>query len=77
MASGRTDKTDGYRPISCTTYDHYEIWAMRKTLLSISYGNKQETTRIVTLKVVDGVEYAVLENGDDVRLDLIQEVLEA
>ncbi|ANQ49660.1 hypothetical protein MY04_2288 [Flammeovirga sp. MY04] len=50
---------------------------MRRTLLSISYGNKQETTRIVTLKVVDGVEYAVLENGDDVRLDLIQEVLEA
>ncbi|WP_139262952.1 hypothetical protein [Flammeovirga pacifica] len=77
MGNKDTNKTDGYRPISCTTYDHYEIWAMRKTLLSITYNATTVITRIVTLTVTNGVEYAILENGEKIRLDNIDEVLEA
>ncbi|NLR91228.1 MULTISPECIES: hypothetical protein [Flammeovirga] len=71
---GKSNSDNSYRPISCTVYDHYEIWAMRGTLLAISYNNHSVQTKIHTLKVVDKVEYAVLDNGDTVRLDEIDKI---
>lgn len=67
---------DGYKPIACTTYDQYEIWAMHGTLLTFKLKGREMRAKIVTLIVEEKVEYAVLDNGEKLRLDFILEVKE-
>lgn len=63
-----------YEPINCSYYDYLEIYAMRKTLVDIKLkGEKGEevilSTRINTLKAIDGEEFMYLEDGSVHRLD--------
>ena len=64
-----------YKPIACATYDQYEIWAMHGTLLDFQLQEGQVKAKIKTLVVKDKVEYAVLDNGEEVRLDEIVKVV--
>jgi len=63
-----------YQPISCDYYDHLEIWAMRKTPVTIIYKNEGEEeltieSVIKTLKTLNKEEFVVLTSGQEIRLD--------
>ncbi|WP_044213265.1 Rho-binding antiterminator [Flammeovirga sp. OC4] len=69
-------KNKNYQPIACATYDQYEIWAMHQTLLHFQLKEREVKAVIKTLVVEKKVEYAVLDNGEKVRLDEIVKVVE-
>lgn len=65
-----------YKRIPCQVYDHFEIAAMRHTIVEIRYhdgeGNEYKVkTTIETLKTKGKVEYAILASGLEIRLDWI------
>lgn len=64
-----------YNPISCDFFDQLEIAIQRKIPSTIIYFNNDEilTSKglVVTLLVIKGKEYLVLNNKQEIRLDLI------
>ncbi|WP_306643077.1 hypothetical protein [Sanyastnella coralliicola] len=67
-----------YEPIDCGLYDHYEVYAMRRTLLSVTYkeGEKTVTNSLIikTLRALNGEEFLLAEDGTEIRLDRIIEM---
>jgi Rho-binding antiterminator len=68
-----------YRPVDCSLHDHYEAWAVRRTLLTVEWisedGSPRHTdARISDIRVRDGAEYLVLSSGDVIRLDRLERV---
>ncbi len=66
-----------YKRIACDFYDHFEIYASRKTWVSILL--KDGTTynaKIKNLQTANKEEFAILGSGRKVRLDEIQELSE-
>ncbi|AZQ63152.1 hypothetical protein EI427_13150 [Flammeovirga pectinis] len=72
----KNGKQGSYKPVACSLYDQYEIWAMHKAVLQITYQDKVIEASIKTLKVIDKVEYAILSNDLQIRLDDIVKVTE-
>lgn len=65
-----------YKRIPCQVYDHFEIAAMRHSVVKIRYQDEQRKeyaleTIISTLKTKDEIEYAIFESGLEIRLDWI------
>jgi Rho-binding antiterminator len=64
-----------YNPISCDFFDQLEIAIQRKIPSTIVYFNNDEilTSKglVLTLIVIKGKEYLVLNNKQEIRLDLI------
>lgn len=65
-----------YTPISCALYDHIEIFAMRGKEVSIVYLNQAgESTEIQAIisdtLVKEGEEFVVLNNGTQIRMDML------
>ncbi|MTI30871.1 hypothetical protein [Xanthovirga aplysinae] len=67
-----------YNPISCNYYDRLEHWATRGEEVNIVFwenGRKQEVmARIKNLFVRAKVEYMLLDNGLELRLDYLVSV---
>ena len=66
-----------YQPIACSEYDRYEIAIMRNTLLDLSWldgsGMKcHQTVRPVNLKILNSVEYLVVELKPDNASSLLE-----
>ena len=67
---------DAYRPIACDLYDRLEEAATLRRIVRIGYrdgkGEMAVTQgRIVDLRVSEGAEWMVLEDGFTLRLDRI------
>jgi Rho-binding antiterminator len=64
-----------YNPISCDFFDQLEIAIQRKIPSTIVYFNNDEilTSKglVLTLIVIKGKEYLVLNNKQEICLDLI------
>ena len=66
-----------YVPINCSYYDELEAFATLRQSVTIVYENfttkETETikTRILNFYIRDKVEFMVLENGADIRLDAL------
>lgn len=66
-----------YTPIDCGLYDHLEVWAMQKAIVSITYnvesdGSSQTVqSQIMTTKTKDKEEFIILKSGAEIRLDMI------
>jgi len=66
-----------YKRISCDFYDHFEIYASRKTWVSIVHKNGTVyNTRIKNLQTANKEEFAIIESGKRIRLDDILELSE-
>ena len=68
-----------YVPIDCEFHDVLEATATRRATVVIRFLDdaglpQQRDTRIVTLSVRDGIEYAELASGERVRLDRLLSV---
>jgi len=64
-----------YRPISCSLHDELESASTLRKLCDVVYrvaGVDTVTTgRIVDLYAREGVEYLLLDNGQEIRLDYL------
>ncbi len=66
-----------YKRINCDFYDHFEIFASRKTWVYILLKDGSEfNTRIKTLETSNKEEFAILNSGRKIRLDVIEELAE-
>lgn len=68
-----------YIPISCDFYDELELWALRKTNCKIVYlndANERQTIEgvIENLFTKEKIEFMLLENGFQLRLDRLVSV---
>jgi len=67
-----------YNPISCDFYDVIEIAAMRKNWVSIEYKLDDdivlETTKILNTVTKKKVEYAITQDGHEIRMDFIKNI---
>lgn len=68
-----------YEPIDCSVHDRLEHFAVRRTVLSVSFsspdGTEQDRNgRIADLYAREGAEYMRLDDGTEVRLDRLREV---
>ncbi|TGK34505.1 hypothetical protein EHQ12_05545 [Leptospira gomenensis] len=70
-----------YVPVSCDLYDRLEEAVLRRTSVTLELTDfpgsripRLEKTRIVDLVSEDREEFAVLYNGDRIRLDLISKL---
>ena len=68
-----------YIPISCDFYDELELWAIRKTNCKFVYlneANERQTIEgvIENLFAKEKVEFLLLENGFQLRLDRLVSV---
>ena len=66
---------DIYVPVDCGWYDYLEIYSMKKMEVEILYNieNRVEKTRgkITTLRTKNKEEFAILSDGNQIRLDKI------
>ena len=64
-----------YTPISCSFYDRLEEAATLKKVVNLQYfeGDSQMQKQVViqTIKIKNKVEWLILDDGTDVRLDRI------
>lgn len=65
-----------YEPISCDFYDELEAFSILKKEVEIFYEDENGLTksvfgRIKDLYSRDKIEYLLLENGKEIRLDLL------
>jgi len=62
-----------YKPIDCTIHDQYEAAAVRRTIVTLTWSERDTpyVGRILDVRVRDGAEFLVLEGGLTVRLDHI------
>lgn len=65
-----------YEPISCDFYDELEAYSILKKEVEIFYENENGTTtsvfgKIKNLYSKDNTEYLLLDNGKEIRLDLL------
>ena len=72
-------KDKKYNPINCNLYDELEILAMRKQRTSIVYMDNEtkvelQDALIKNLYSREKIEYMVLENGVEIRLDQLIQV---
>ncbi len=62
-----------YIPISCSFYDYLEEAATLKQVANVSFWDEGETkiveARIKTLFIKNKVEYMLLDNNQEIRLD--------
>jgi Rho-binding antiterminator len=74
-----TRESTGYQPISCELHDVLEDVATRGVLVSVRYrdesgANQQRKAVIVNVFALRGSEFLVLDSGETVRLDRLDEV---
>jgi len=68
-----------YQPVDCSLHDHYEAWAVRRTLVTVTWSDgenagESDRVRIADVRVADGAEYLVLSDDTQIRLDHIVSV---
>lgn len=64
-----------YDPIDCSLYDRYEAAATLRQLVELRLKDGAlRTGRIRDLQVRDKVEWMVLDQAPDIRLDMISEM---
>lgn len=68
-----------YTPINCDFYDYFEAFTVKKQVVTIVYFNENENTETVESRIKDlysrnKVEYVLLENGLEIRLDFVKEL---
>lgn len=75
------DRDDpGYRPIDCGIHDQLESLAVRRATVAFTWmagdGSTASTTatRILDIRVANGAEWLVLEDGTSIRLDRLLEI---
>ena len=72
-------KTQVYQPINCNYYDELEAIAVKRREVDIQYLDQQGqsqtiNTRILDFRTANKEEFAILENGMEIRLDYLVEV---
>ncbi len=64
-----------YNPISCEFFDQLEVAIQRKIPSTVVYFEKNQMLAtkglVITLTVVDGKEYLLLDTNQEIRLDLV------
>ena len=62
-----------YKPVSCDLHSQLELMAMHKSLVSLTIKDSNHSLKgvISDIRILDGAEYLVLDNGAKVRLDAI------
>ena len=65
---------DTYQPIDCNFYDRLEAWATQKAVVHIQYRDEKNdvweiSTQIKDLFIKDKIEFALLSNQMELRLD--------
>ncbi|MEZ4888500.1 MAG: hypothetical protein R3E32_27485 [Chitinophagales bacterium] len=68
-----------YTPINCSFYDYFEAFAVKKQVVTIVYFNENGDTETVESRIKDlfsrnKVEYVLLENDLEIRLDYVKEL---
>lgn len=71
--------TPKYTPINCSFYDYFEAFAVKKQIVTLVYFNESGDTQTVESRIKDlysrdKVEYVLLENGLEIRLDYVKEL---
>ncbi len=71
--------TPKYTPINCSFYDYFEAFAVKRQIVSIVYFDEKgeafnTESRIKDLFSRNKVEYVLLENGLQIRLDYVKEL---
>lgn len=68
-----------YTPVDCNKYDHFEIAAMRRQEIAIQFKDYSipYTGQIKTLLIDQKVEYLVTQDGYQIRLDRISQLLDS
>lgn len=67
---------NSYKPVDCSLYDRYELWAMQGKSLNINTLHGVYRGVIHTLEAIAGEEWMVLQSGERIRLDHIASVTE-
>ena len=65
-----------YNPISCEFFDQLNVAMQRKIPSTIVYLKDEEKKEIkkeivLTMEVVDGIEYMILKSKEKIRLDTV------
>jgi len=65
-----------YNPISCEFFDQLNVAMQRKipsTIVYLKDGKKIEIKKVIvlTMEVVDGIEYMILKSKEKIRLDTV------
>ena len=65
-----------YNPISCEFFDQLNVAMQRKIPSTIVYLKDEEKKEIkkqivLTMEVVDGIEYMILKSSEKIRLDTV------
>jgi transcriptional antiterminator Rof (Rho-off) len=68
---------NSYKPVDCSLYDRYELWAVQGKLLTINTLHGTHRGVIRTLEAISGEEWMVLQSDERIRLDHIASVSEA
>ena len=70
--------SDKYKPINCDFYDHFEIFSMRQSWLSLKLKDhpSYQAVKIKSLQTQEKSEFALLSDGAKIRLDQVLEIQE-
>ena len=68
-----------YTPINCSFYDYFEAFAVKRQIATLLYFNEKGETIEVKSRIKDlysrnKIEYVLLENGLEIRLDYVKEL---
>ncbi len=68
-----------YTPINCSFYDYFEAFAVKRQIVNIVYLNEKGESNSVQSRIQDlfshkKVEYVLLKNGLQIRLDYVKEL---
>lgn len=66
--------SSNYKPISCSLYDRFEAYAVKKEKVSLTTTNETIEGVIIDLFSKDQIEFLKLKSGKIIRLDHIQSI---
>lgn len=70
---------NSYKPVSCALYDNLEAYCVKKTKLSITFKEDNQTKILEDIFIKDlqtfqKQEFVIISNGEKIRLDMILEI---
>ncbi|MGB0931270.1 MAG: Rho-binding antiterminator [Chitinophagales bacterium] len=71
--------TPKYTPINCNFYDYFEAFAVKRQIVTLVYFNEDGDTETVESRIKDlysrnKVEFVLLQNDLEIRLDYVKEL---
>lgn len=63
-----------YTPIACSLYDYFELLILKKQKVIVTTATAKIESAFANIYTKKGVEYLVLETGEELRLDTIEKI---